>query len=192
MRADREVALARLDEVHASCREAMGVGSKHFITGEQVHGCDVAVVDSASESRIPRVDGLITADPSVCLGVYVADCCPVFIGDPIRRVIGIVHSGRKGTELGIALVAIQKMQTDFQSDPSDLVVQLGPCIRPPHYEMDFASQIVEQCRKAGVVSIDDCAVCTACHPDRYYSYRMEMGKTGRMLGLFSLDPQTAG
>jgi copper oxidase (laccase) domain-containing protein len=66
------------------------------------------------------------------------------------------------------------------------VVQLGPCIRPPHYEIDFAADIVEQCRRAGVRQINDSATCTACDTTRYYSYRAEKGRTGRMLALLAL------
>ncbi|HEV2965660.1 MAG TPA: polyphenol oxidase family protein, partial [Chthoniobacterales bacterium] len=100
--------------------------------------------------------------------------------------IGLVHSGKKGTELAIASKAIEKMGEQFGSNPADLIVQLSPCIRPPHYEIDFAAEIVEQLRTAGVKQIHDSGVCTACDIDRYYSYRAEKGKTGRMLALLGL------
>jgi len=66
-------------------------------------------------------------------------------------------------------------------------VQLSPCIRPPHYEVDFAAEIVRQCRASGVKTIHDSGVCTACDLKRYYSYRAEKGKTGRMLALLGLE-----
>jgi copper oxidase (laccase) domain-containing protein len=78
------------------------------------------------------------------------------------------------------------MRERFGSNPAELIVQLSPCIRPPHYEIDFASNIVEQCRAAGVRQIHDSGVCTACDINRYYSYRAEKGKTGRMLALLGL------
>ncbi|PYL69986.1 MAG: hypothetical protein DMF22_10430, partial [Verrucomicrobia bacterium] len=68
---------------------------------------------------------------------------------------------------------------------------LSPCIRPPHYELDFAAEIVRQCRALGVKEIHDPAVCTACDLDCYYSYRAEKGKTGRMLALLGLNPAIA-
>ena len=76
------------------------------------------------------------------------------------------------------------MKEEFGSNPANLIVQLSPCIRPPHYEIDFAADIVEQCRAQGVKQIHDS--CTACHLDLYYSYRAEKGKTGRMLALLGL------
>jgi copper oxidase (laccase) domain-containing protein len=186
VKADRTLALQRLDASHTAARLALDLGDRIFVTGEQVHGCAVAVVDAATESPVPYVDGLITADPGVCLGTYVADCCAVYLVDPRRRVIGLLHSGRRGSEQGIAGVAIERMRADFGSDPSDIVVQLSPCIRPPNYEVDFAAMIVAQCREAGVGQVADSGVCTAAHLDRYYSYRAEKGKTGRMLAFLAI------
>jgi copper oxidase (laccase) domain-containing protein len=77
----------------------------------------------------------------------------------------------------------------FDSDPADLVVQLSPCIRPPHYEIDFVSEIIRQCRALDVQHIHDSGMCTACDLGRYYSYRAEKGKTGRMLAVLGLDPK---
>ena len=88
------------------------------------------------------VDGVITASPEVCLGVYVADCCAVYLVEPERRVIALLHSGRKGSELGIITVAIERMRTQFGCDPAKMIVQLSPCVRPPIYEIDFAALIV--------------------------------------------------
>ncbi|MGZ5001857.1 MAG: laccase domain-containing protein, partial [Chthoniobacterales bacterium] len=82
--------------------------------------------------------------------------------------------------------AVALMQETFGSQPNELIVQLSPCIRPPHYEVDFAAEIVRQCRAAGVRQVYDCGVCTACDLERYYSYRLEKGKTGRMLALLAL------
>jgi copper oxidase (laccase) domain-containing protein len=183
---DREAALARLDSVHQQVREDLGLSDRVFATAHQVHGKEVAVVDSSTSGSLPEVDGLITADPGVCLGIYAADCCVVYLVDPRRRVVGLLHSGRKGSELGITAVAIARMRTDFGCQPEDLVVQLSPCIRPPQYEIDFAALIVAQARAAGVREVHDCGICTASNPERYYSYRRELGKTGRMLALLAL------
>ena len=184
---DKAEALARLDGVHRKIRTENGLGAAPFITAQQVHGNDVAVVrDAAGDKCFEGCDGLITNQRGVCLGIYVADCCAVYLVDPVRSVIGLVHSGKKGTELGIASKAIESMAQHFASRASDLVVQLSPCIRPPHYEIDFAAEIVKQCRDLGVSLLNDSAVCTACDLDRYYSYRAEKGHTGRMLAFLAL------
>jgi copper oxidase (laccase) domain-containing protein len=131
-------------------------------------------------------DGLITNQRGLALGIYVADCCAVYLVDPVTPAIGLVHSGRKGTELEIVGSAIDQMAAKFGSKISNLIVQLGPCIRPPHYEVDFAAQIIEQCKSRGVTQIHDSGVCTACDLQNYYSYRTEKGRTGRMLALLGL------
>jgi YfiH family protein len=186
VRTDRATALALLEETHARTRRELGVGSLAFVSAKQVHGAEVVRVTAADAATQPEVDGLITNDPNVCLGIYVADCCAVYLVDPLRRAIGLLHSGKKGSQFGIAKVAIESMAREFGSHPGDLIVQLSPCIRPCHYEIDFAAQIVAQCQAAGVREVHDPGTCTACHPERYYSYRRELGQTGRMVALLGL------
>ena len=186
VRIDREAALKKLAGFHDELRTAIGIGERRYITAEQVHGAGVAVIHDSVSTPVPNVDALITDNPDVCLGIYVADCGPVWLVDPVRRAIGCAHSGRKGTELGIVPATIAAMVETFGCDPSRMVAQLGPCIRPPHYEVDFAAAIIAQCRAAGVRAVFDSGTCTATEAERYYSYRREQGKTGRMVALLAL------
>ncbi len=187
---DKAEVLKRLDAAHREIRNAIGVGDWPLRTAEQIHGNKIAVVDSCSRGPVgrefPGCDGIITNQGGVALGVYVADCCAVYIIDPKTPAIGVVHSGRKGTELGVVSDAIKQMIDRFGSDPANMIVQLSPCIRPPHYEIDFAATIIEQCRDQGVKRIHDGGTCTACDLEHYYSYRAEKGRTGRMLALLGL------
>ena len=185
---DKAEALARLDAIHRKIRGKHGLAGMPFVTAQQVHGKEIAVIDSpsAGDKCFEGCDGLVTNQRGVCLGIYVADCGAVYLVDPVRSVIGLVHSGKKGTELGVVPSAIRTMTERFGSLASDLVIQLGPCIRPPHYEIDFAAEIVRQCRELGVNSINDSGVCTACDLASYYSYRAEKGRTGRMLAFLAL------
>ncbi len=187
---ERAEALRRLDEIHRDLRAELGFGAMPFATAEQVHGREIAVLaDPLTEDFCAAgADGLVTNQSGISLGIYVADCAAVFLVDPVRRCIGLVHSGKKGTELAIVSRAIETMRTRFGSVPADLVVQLSPCIRPPHYEIDFAPEIVRQARAAGVTQVHDCGRCTANAPERYYSYRLAKGRTGRMLALLAMVP----
>jgi copper oxidase (laccase) domain-containing protein len=206
---DKAEVLERLDAVHREIRNATGFDNSDEIastrgsrcwplfTVEQIHGNKIAIVDRAVASAVlngvdgrefPACDGIITNQRSVALGIYVADCCAVYIVDPKTPAIGLVHSGRKGTELGAVTNAIGQMIERFGSDPANMIVQLSPCIRPPHYEVDFAAEVSRQCRTLGVQHIHDSGICTACDLQRYYSYRAEKGKTGRMLAVLGLDP----
>ena len=191
---DKAEVLARLDAAHREIRRSLAMDRGLFLTAQQVHADRIAVIDRAAASDVcfSECDGLITNQPGACLGIYVADCCGIFLVDPIRGCAGLVHSGKKGTELGIVPRAIAQMREAFGSVAGDLVVQLSPCIRPPHYEIDFAAEITRQCRDAGVTAVHDCHICTACDLNRYYSYRMEKGRTGRMLALLSLTDSAKG
>jgi copper oxidase (laccase) domain-containing protein len=188
---DKAEALRRLDAAHREIRRAIGVGDWPLLTAQQIHGKKVAIIDTRVESDeyFAGCDGFITNQRGIALGIHVADCCAIYLVDPKTPAVGLVHSGRKGTELGVATNAITQMVESFGSEPAELIVQLSPCIRPPHYEIDFAAEIIEQCRAQGVLKIRDSGVCTACDLDRYYSYRAEKGKTGRMLALLGLNPK---
>jgi len=198
---DKAEVLERLNAAHQEIRNATNLCDWPLFTAEQIHGNEIAVIDKVGPARrgaaflpvreFPACDGIITNQPGVALGIYVADCCAVYIVDPTTPAIGLVHSGRKGTELGVVANAIKQMIERFGSDPAKMIVQLSPCIRPPHYDVDFASEIVRQCRAAGVQHVDDSGMCTACDLSRYYSYRSEKGKTGRMMAVLALHPATA-
>ena len=190
---DKVKVLKRLDAAHREIRNALGVGDWPLFTAQQIHGDKIAIVDAPlkSDKEFDGCDGIITNQRGIVLGVYVADCCAVYIVDAKTTAIGLVHSGRKGTELGVVPNAIAQMSDHFGSDPVNMIVQLSPCIRPPHYEVDFAVEIVRQCRSLCVKEIHDSGVCTARDLERYYSYRAEKGKTGRMLALIGLNPTIA-
>ena len=203
---DKAEVLERLDAAHREIRNATGFGDWPLFTAEQIHGNNIAVIDKVGSAlradrgrrgaaslpggEFPACDGIITNQRSVALGIYVADCCAVYIVDPKTPAIGLVHSGRNGTELGVVTNAIRQMIERFGSHPANMVVQLSSCIRPPHYEVDFAAEIVRQCRALGVQHFHDSGTCTARDLDRYYSYRAEKGKTGRMLAMLGLHPTT--
>lgn len=184
VKTDRATALRRLDKYHLAALR--GLGNRSLRLAQQVHGKEVAVVDRHSAKITSRVDGLITSDTGIALGIYVADCCAIYLVDPVRKVVGLVHSGKKGTALNVADECIREMRETFGSDPQHIVAQLSPCIRPPNYEVDFATEIFRQLHGAGVLRIQDCCQNTGSDLKRFYSYRMEKGQTGRMLAFLAL------
>ncbi len=183
---DREGTLERLREGFDLSIEQLGLSPDRLASAQQVHGGEVAKVDVPGE--VAGVDGLITDVPGLALQIVVADCCAVYLVDPVKRAIGLVHSGKKGTEAGISVAAIRAMAAAYGSDPADLLVRLSPCIRPPAYEVDIGTAIREQVIAAGVPgeTVCDDGVCTASDLDRYYSYRAEKGATGRMLAVLGI------
>ena len=182
---ERAEALARLGPVHARFQDELALGDRRLCLAEQVHGKGVAVADRCTEAWFAGADALVSADPAVCLGIYVADCCAVFCFDSEGGAVGLAHSGAKGTRQGVVPETIETMRRQYGSRPEAIWVVLSPCIRPPNYEEDFAAEIRAQCRGLGVRRVWDAGICTGSGVDRYYSYRMEKGRTGRMLALIA-------
>lgn len=178
------------DQLPTALRPALaqaGFPSDSLVEAEQPHGAAVALVHEVPRHFYSGVDALATNLVGVTLLIRVADCGPVYFYDPCRRVIALVHSGKKGTALNIVAETVSALQTAWKVNPADLHVFLGPCIRPPHYEIDFAAEIARQAHQAGVGHYTDSGLCTATHLERYYSYRAEKGQTGRMWAALRME-----
>ena len=159
---------------------------KDYGMGEQTHGAGVAVVNLGGGGKvIPAVDALITREKNLSLVIRVADCGPVWIHCKKTSAIGLVHSGRKGTEAGVVGATIRRMREEFGSEPSSMMALLGPCIRPPYYDVNFAGEILRQLEREKVGKVVDSGLCTASDLTRFYSYRAEKGQTGRHFAVFA-------
>ncbi|MEN6459808.1 MAG: peptidoglycan editing factor PgeF [Syntrophomonas sp.] len=118
---------------------------------EQIHGNQVIRVDESYKGRgalsyadsIPGYDGMITNQPGVYLATYYADCLPVCFFDPIKRAIGMAHSGWKGTMGRIVVNTIEAMQREFGSSRYDIEVFMGPAIGRCCFEIqpDLANKV---------------------------------------------------
>jgi len=166
---------------------AAGFPMVDAVQAEQPHGNRAQAVYTPLGIRVPDVDALATSVPRMPLIVRVADCGAVFFYDPVKQVIALAHSGRRGTEGNIVKETIACLRETYDTNPKNLIVQLGPCIRPPHYEIDFAAEIEKQARACGVQHYYDCGICTASNLERYYSYRAEKGETGRMWAVLMIE-----
>lgn len=168
----------------------LNIVPKNLVSAEQIHSDGIAIVSKKDlGKRIPKADALITAEKGVPLTVRTADCAPILIFDPTKNILALVHSGRKGTEKELAYQTIQKMEDKFGSAPKDLTVKIGPCIGKCCYPVNLREKILKQLNKAGVpkdkVEIDP--DCTCCNRDKYFSYRGEGPKTGRMFLVAALQ-----
>jgi len=185
---ERSEAMARLALTHRHLLHTTGLGSFPLATAEQIHGKDVHVISNHADLSAKGADGLVSTTRGITLGIYVADCAPVWVVAKDGSGGALLHSGKKGTELGIVPEGIRTLCAKACLTPQDLLIVIGPCIRPPCYEVDFAAQIRTQAHSEGVMEIHDDFTCTACEPGRYYSYRREQGLTGRMLATLTLLP----
>ena len=120
----------------------------HVITGHQVHGCAVAIVDDPSLTRedLEGFDALITNLP-VAIGVRTADCIPVLLYDPVNRAVAAVHSGWRGTVGRIALQTISLMGEKYGTRPADLKAVIGPGIGMDSFQV--GAEVTSRFRDAG-------------------------------------------
>lgn len=114
--------------------EAVGADRDKMVFSSQIHGETVRTVTAADAGKgLDRVtdfdaDGLITDVPGLPLVIFSADCLPILLYDPVRSVVAAVHAGWRGTALGIAGNAVQKMRDCYGSDPADILAAIGPGI----------------------------------------------------------------
>lgn len=190
---------------------AVGWDPGRIVSARQVHGREVAVVgpEKIGAPDLPGTDALVTDQPGVLLLLKFADCVPIALWDPVRRAAALVHAGRRGTLLGVAVAAIERMVESFSSRPSDLVAGIGPSIGPCCYEvgpevarlagqafagtdvlardpngrvrLDLWTANAETLMRAGVAeeNIDVSGICTRCRHDLFFSHRATGGHTGR-------------
>jgi hypothetical protein len=176
----------------------------------QVHGAQVAIAEAPRGLvSVPlQADVVLTDNPAVTLLMRFADCVPVLLHDPRRKVAGIAHAGWMGTVRGTVLAAVEAMRARFGSDPWELLAGIGPSIGPDHYVV--SADVIDQVRqafgadsssllgerdgltsldlwaanrllleRAGVKHIEVAGLCTVCHNEDWFSHRAEIGSTGR-------------
>ncbi|MEE9614074.1 MAG: peptidoglycan editing factor PgeF [Thermodesulfobacteriota bacterium] len=106
---------------------AFGFAADMLVTPRQVHGDGVAVVEGAGDEAV-EADGAVTAVKGLAIGVLTADCVPILLFDPVKRAVGVVHAGWKGTLKGVASRTVEAMESGFGSRPGDILAAIGPCI----------------------------------------------------------------
>ena len=101
----------------------------------QIHSSIVNKIDENNIGQKIDGDALITNVPKVPLLVLTADCVPVVIIDPVNKAIGVAHAGWRGTYDEISKKTIEEMNTNYNSNPKDLICVIGPSIGPCCYEV---------------------------------------------------------
>ncbi len=183
----------------------------------QVHSAEVVRADSPRppDQSYVQADILLTDRPEVTLYMRFADCVPILLYDPRRRVVGLVHAGWLGTVRKAVPAAIQAMQDEYSTNPGDIQAGIGPSIGAHHYEVgqDVVERVQETfgrdaqsllpeyngrvhfdlwssnrllLEKGGVRRIEMSEICTACHLEDWFSHRGEGGRTGRFGALINL------
>ncbi len=126
-------------QVGVPARASGSWGRGWWLSVKQVHGTDALVVDrplAESDQFEGGWDALVTDQPGVTVAVRTADCVPVLVHDPQRRVVAAIHAGWRGAVAGIVTKTITLMVARFGSDVTDLRVSIGPSAGPCCYEVD--------------------------------------------------------
>lgn len=129
-------------ENYARIGEVLGVEKSAFVTTDQTHTINIRVVtkvDAGKGVTCPRdytdIDGLITAEKGLVLSCFTADCVPLYFVDPVKQVIGVAHSGWRGTVSGMGARMVERMSQEFGCEPANIIAAIGPSICQDCYEI---------------------------------------------------------
>lgn len=187
-------------------------GVKKLVYCHQIHGVRVVEAESVADMR-ETADAIISAKQGNAIGVFTADCVPVFILDTATPAIGIAHAGWRGTLANIAVHTLARMKAAFGTNAADCLIHLGISIKKCCYTVsaelvaqfveNFGSSVHEETnldlQAANVIQLTAIGVppsaisvspfCTACCTENFYSHRAEGGRTGRMLSFMELTDE---
>ena len=128
---------------------AVGFSEEKMVFTHQTHTTNVRKVTEedwgkgfSKERDYSDVDGLITNVPQTVLTTFYADCVPIYLVDPVKKAIGLCHSGWRGTVGKISQMTIARMQEEYDSDPKDILAAVGPSICQNCYEV--SGDVIEQ------------------------------------------------
>jgi YfiH family protein len=194
----------------------------------QMHGTDLRVIRNAAEAKPAEdahgdtihCDAIISDQEQVLAGVKTADCVPILIGNPQTGSFAAVHSGWRGTYAGIVLYALERLSKEYNAQPSDCRVAIGPAAaaccyevgaevidgfkerfpdadlftltREGHAHIDLLKANRDQLLAAGVSPerIHTAPFCTMMRTDLFFSYRREKQLHGKVGRLMSVIGRT--
>ena len=207
--------------------DVLDIDYRSVVSAQQVHKDKITLVNKEDKGKgafqysngIAESDALITNIPDIPFLMFYADCLPIFILDPIKKAIALIHSGRRGTELGLTLKTLFKMKKIFGTNPHSCLAAVFPSIGPCCYRIKernkiddywlnkdkFNGELISKQNKSGWTldlrkanywqlikggvkknNIFVNEICTADHPELFFSYRRDKGNTGRMAAIFML------
>jgi YfiH family protein len=180
-----------------------------FIVGRQVHGTDVRWHSSSSGwTLLEGVDGHATGAAGLLLCVTAADCIPVYMVDPVRRAVALLHAGWRGTAGRIVDQGLRVLADWCGSRASDVVLHCGVGVCGRCYEvgpdvrsacgvrdgsrekglLDLRATILDQARHSGVEKTTASPYCSVHDTDRFFSHRASGGRDGRMVAYLGILP----
>ncbi|CAI9550111.1 unnamed protein product [Staurois parvus] len=123
----RKDSKAVVEENFRRLGKAAGFDPQTYISIKVDHA-DIVKILGKTEPE--RYDGIVTNQKGMTIAAPGADCIPILFCDPVKRACGAVHSGWKGTLLGVSMATVNAMVSEYQSDVKDILVVLGPSVGP--------------------------------------------------------------
>lgn len=210
-------------ENHRRMAQAMGIREESIVFVRLTHGDRVLCADKSMRNNgnwwadIPQgYDAVITRDTDTTLLARTADCGTVLLYDPVKRAIGAVHSGWKGTVAGIIPNTVEAMKAQYGCNPKDITAVCGPSIcancfkvhndcaekffevfgrgdytkelPDGRYSIDMWSIMRSQLEKSGIMpcNISMADACSCCDEENFFSHRRGAGRSGIMLAVIQL------
>ena len=135
--------------------EQLGIAAAHIVLPHQTHTNHTLCIDQnfllanekTQREMLEEVDALLTQLPNICIGVSTADCVPIILYDPRRKVTAAIHAGWRGTVKRIVTRCLEEMTARFGTTPADVLAAIGPCISAEAYEV--GEEVIEQFSEAG-------------------------------------------
>jgi len=196
---------------------SLGIDYLSLVCAKQAHGNSVKYVNEADEgsgalayeNAIPNTDGFITDCRNLPLAIFTADCLPVFLYDPRKPAIGLIHAGWRSLKENIVMRSVELMRSKFNTRPKDLISWFGPAIGGCCYEvssefrnyfpsdlserggklyLDLASINKRQLLASGLKkeNISEASYCTYCANEEFFSFRKEGKEAGRLISVIML------
>lgn len=186
----------------------LGFEATDVVFQKQVHGDEISIIENSD--YCVESDAMITQNPGIALAISTADCTPIFMFDKKRKIIAGIHSGWRSTTKKITSKTIQLLINDFNVDPNDLYVYIGPSISQANYEVgyevaaQFDSKYVMNVNHKLLLDVAGCnydmliqneipveniqrsKLCTYQQKNLLHSYRRDGLKSGRALGVIYL------
>ncbi len=174
-------------------------------TLRQIHS-SLSLVADRREGCVGEGDALLTRETGVIVSVRTADCFPILLADTANRGVAAVHAGWRGTEAQVLRETIRRMQTEFGTNPANVVASIGPGIGACCFEVgedvarrfgrecaghvDLAQENIQQLIAAGVRRdrISLAGDCTVCNWERFHSWRRDRESAGRMISFIGVQP----
>ena len=188
--------------------DEIGLDAHQIAYAVQVHKTHIEEVEYGG--TYPNTDAFVTRRTNLALAIQVADCAAVLLADPDNNVIGAIHAGWRGATGDIVPKTISRMK-ELGADIKQLKAYVSPCISLKNFEVgeevaaEFPDEFVDrtnykkphvdlkeflrhQLLGEGMMEskIELDTTCTIAD-DRYYSYRRQGNRSGRMMAIIKLN-----